>query len=407
MTVSRRSVFYVSGFDPKGASYYHALYRDEGARQSVQDGWLLNVGVRSRQASGNAVWPVQAGFDGQQVQIHYEFMRWDDVVRKHWPKTTRALWHDVMDATFFYLRHGVLWRMFCLSWPPAVAVFLPFLLVCAMLFGIPLVAIGSIWILSAGFGDGALGLVVGGVVAALLWTLGRKLESHFSMYWMMRSYAFTARQARGELPDLEARLDELVTRLVERVQTQQDDEVLVVGHSSGAIMAAIIMARAIQASPDLLRGTTKVSLLTLGQWIPLLGLLPMAKRFRQELQTLSGAHGLTWIDFSAPPDGCCFALTDPFKACGVITVQPLGIELKLLNPRFAALFDAVTYRKLKRSKFLMHFQYLHAVKIRGGYNYFEITAGPMSLKARFAEAISVDDYTALRPFNVKSKNASE
>ena len=402
-TVSRRCVFYVSGFDPKGAGYYHALYRDEGARQSSQDGWQLDVGARGRQPSGNPAWPVKADFSGQQVQTHYEFMRWDDVVRRHWPKTTWALWRDVVTATVFYLRHGAWWKMFRLSWPPAVAVFAPFLLVCAMLAGIPLVAASTAYLVGKNLGYGALGLVAGGLAGALLWALGRKLESRYSMYWMMRSYAFTAMQARGELPDLETRLDELARCLVERIQTQHDDEVMVVGHSSGAIMAAIVVARALQSSPHLLSGAPKVSLLTLGQWIPLLGLLPMAQRFRQELQTISEAEGLTWIDFSAPPDGCCFALTDPLKACGVAIPQPPGVDLKLLNPRFASLFDAATYAKLKRNKFLMHFQYLHAVKMQGGFNYFEMTAGPLSLKARFAAAASVNDYAGLRPFGTESK----
>lgn len=396
--VLKRCVFYVSGFDPKGASHYHALYRDEGARQSRQDGWLFEAGSRRRQASGNAAWSVQSSFGEHQVQTHYEFMRWDDVVRRHWSKTTWALWRDVIATTIFYVRHGTLWRMFCLSWPPAVALFAPFLLVCALLLGVPLVAIGCGWVLGKVLGNAGLAVVAAGGLAGALWAGGRKLEARYSMYWMMRSYAFTARQARDEVPDLEARLDELAQDLVARVSAQQDDEVLIVGHSSGAIMAATIVARALQSSPNLLCGRTTLALLTLGQWIPLLGLLPMAHRFRAELRVLDGADGLTWVDFSAPSDGCCFALTDPLKACGVARTQVSGVELKILNPRFATLFDAATYANLRRNKFLMHFQYLRSADRQGAYNYFEVTAGPVTLKERFSSAVSVADYRDFRPF---------
>lgn len=396
--VSKRCVFYVSGFDPKGASHYHALYRDEGAKQSRRDGWSLEVGNRRRQASGSACWAVQAGFGGQQVQTHYEFMSWDDVVRRHWSKTSWALWRDVIATTFFNVRHGALWKMFCLSWPPAVALFAPFALVCAMLLGVPLLALGSGWGLSQALGHGGLGLAGAGLVAGALWLMGKKLEARYSMYWMMRSYAFTARQARDEVPDLEARLDQLAQRLVERLGEQQDDEVLVVGHSSGAIMAASIVARALHAAPELLKGRTRLSLLTLGQWIPLLGVLPMAGRFRTELQRLDAAQGLTWVDFSAPPDGCCFALNDPFKACGIDRKPAMGVDLKILNPRFAALFDPATYQALRRDKFLMHFQYLRSAQRRGDYDYFEITAGPLTLQERFKSAQSIADYAGLRPF---------
>ncbi|ABE46792.1 hypothetical protein [Polaromonas sp. JS666] len=399
MTVSKRCVFYVSGFDPKGASHYHALYRDQGTRKSRQDGWHLEVGPRRRQqTSGSAAWSVQAGFGEQHVQTHYEFMSWDDVVRRHWPKTTWTIWWDAIATTIFYVRHGTLWKMFCLSWPFAVALFVPFLLVCAMLLGIPLLTIFIAWVSASALEHTAAGMIVAGLVAGALWTGGRKLEARYSMYWMMRSYAFTARQARGEVPDLEVRLDELAQRLVERIQSQQDDEVLVVGHSSGAIMATIILARALKLSPDLLRGRTAVSLLTLGQCIPLLGLLPMAYQFREELQILDAGDGLTWTDFSAPPDGCCFALTDPVTACGIPRRQAHGVNLKILNPRFAALFDPVIYEKLKRNKNLMHFQYLHATEKHDDYNYFEITAGPVTLKKRFAAVASIAGYTGLRPF---------
>ena len=394
--VSRRCVFYVSGFDPKGASHYHALYKEESARQGSDVKSARTVGPRRRQPSGNAFWDVQAGRGSRVVDTHYEFMRWDDVVRKHWPKSTAALWRDVIATTFFYLRHGTWWKMFRLSWPPAVAVFTPFLLVCALLIGTPLAALASAWLAATALEHTGAGLAAGALVAVALWAAGRQLEARYSMYWMMRSYAFTARQARGEVPDLEQRLDELADCLVQRVRSQQDDEVLVVGHSSGAIMAAIIVARALRADPELLAGRTQVALLTLGQWIPLLGLLPMAQGFRGELERLGAARGLTWVDFSAPPDGCCFALTDPFDACGVARDAGAGATFKLLNPRFASLFDARDYAALKRDKFKLHFQYVRATDKPGAYNYFEITAGPRTLAQRFSELPGVTNFNRFR-----------
>ena len=397
--VLKRCVFYVSGFDPKGSGHYHALYRDECARQSLLDGQCIDVGARHRQPSGNAAWAIHAKYGDQQVQIHYEFMRWDDIVRRHWPKTTLALWASVVATTIFNVRHGTWWKMFRLSWPPAVALMAPFLLVCAMVLGIPLMAFSSAWCVIKALGNLGLGVASGYAVAYGLWVVAQWLQARYSMYWMMRSYAFTAKQAKSELPDLEDRLDELARALVKRVEAQQDDEVLVVGHSSGSIMAVSIVARALQAAPHLLQqGRPKVALLTLAQSIPLLGLLPMANKFRAEMQTLADADGLTWVDFSAPSDGCCFALTDPFEACAIVGSRQRGVDFKILNPRFANLFDATTYASLKRNKLLLHFQYLRAAQIPGDYNYFAITAGPVSLDERFFNAESVNNYKGLRPF---------
>ncbi|MEO5671128.1 MAG: hypothetical protein ABIR26_10595, partial [Ramlibacter sp.] len=77
--VRRRCVFYVSGFDPKGAGHYHALYKDQAALQAQAGGLVLDVGPRQRLAGGNPFWEVRAVEEGVEVQTHYEFMRWDDV----------------------------------------------------------------------------------------------------------------------------------------------------------------------------------------------------------------------------------------------------------------------------------------------------------------------------------------
>jgi hypothetical protein len=396
--VRRRCVFYVSGFDPKGARHYHGLYRDESARQAPVSGFAAQVGPRRKLEDGNSAWPVRAMDDGVEVETHYEFMRWDDVVSRHWPRYTWQLWRDVVTTTLFNLRHGTLWEMYQLSWPPALALFVPFLLMLGVVLGIPVLgglggwaaweALDNVW---------AGGIAAAVATAAVIW-IGLALEARYSMYWMMRSYAFTARQAQGRTPDLEARLDQQAARLAQRLAEAQDDEVLVVGHSSGAIMAAAIVARALRLRPDRAAAQPVLSLLTLGQWIPLLGLLPQATSFRQELAELATAPGLDWIDFSAPPDGCCFALTDPIGSCGVTPAGRLPDRPKLLSPRFAEMFEPEAYQALRRDKFRLHFQYLAAAPRPVAYDYFRITAGARTLADRFSAQPSVMDFDRLRPF---------
>ena len=133
--------------------------------------------------------------------------------------------------------------------------------------------------------------------------------------------------------------------------------------------------------------------MTLGQCTPLLALLPQAQLLRDELATLGSAGHLEWIDFSAPPDGCCFALVDPLASCGLATAPD---RPKLLSPRFAEMFDTASYQALRRDKLQMHFQYLRAGQQPTAYDYFLITAGDMTLGERFAFMASVVDYDGLR-----------
>ena len=399
--VDKRCVFYVSGFDPKGASHYHALYRDQAALQSALTGQTMAVGKRGRGSNGNPVWTVQSADQGAAVHTEMEFLRWDDIVRQNWPKGHMQLWRDIAATTLFNLRHGALWRMLRLSWPPVVALFGPFLWLCAMLLGIPLAAWGSAalgQVLGGHWGTGTLGGVLGLAGAG---GMARWLEQRFGMYWLMRSYAFTARQARGQTPELEARLDQHARTLVERVARAEEDEILLVGHSSGAIMAASILARALRLDPQLCQRGPAVSLLTLGHCIPMLACLPQARAFREELQTLGSAAGLDWLDFSAPPDACCFALVDPLKpaAGDAVPAAPrVPDRPKLLSPRFAQMFDAVRYAPLRRDKFRIHFQYLMASQLAVDYDYFAITAGSQTLAQRYRHLPSVDGFAGLQVF---------
>jgi hypothetical protein len=388
--VRRRCVFYVSGFDPKGASHYHTLYKEQAALQEQVGGLKLDIGARRRLPSGNSAWTVRTVDNDVPVETHYEFMRWDDIVRDHWPRSQWRLWTDVMTTTLFNVRHGMLWKMFKLSWPPAVALFFPFVLLCAALVGIPVVMAATAWLVlklgAPAIASGAISIAAG----ALLGWLGLKLEARYSMYWMMRSYAFTALQAQGRTPDLEARLDQHAAQLAQRLGDCADDEVLVVGHSSGAIMAASIAARALSAASYEARPV--LSLLTLGQWIPLLGLAPQARQFRAELEQLATARDLHWIDFSAPPDGCCFALSDPVAACMPGPVGRIADRPKLLSPRFAEMFEQTEYAALRKDKFRMHFQYLMASQRGTEFDYFAITGGAATMSHRYWEFPTVADY---------------
>jgi hypothetical protein len=393
--VRRRCVLYVSGFDPKGASHYHALLGTEGQQQSQRDGWSLSVGPRKRQANGNWAWPLQSSVDGQAVHTHYEFLGWDDIVRAHWTRSIPKLWWQTVTTTVFNLRCGALWHMYTLSWPPVVALTLPFLLVLLLMLGTPVAGLCAAWLAQALGGVWWLAALAGLAAAGTVWSLGRQLEARYSMYWMVRSYAFNALQAQGKTPELEQRLQSHARTVVNKVLQGGYDEVLLVGHSSGASMAASMLGKALAVNPEIARQKTKLSFLTLGQWLPALGTLPVARSFRRELQAIAKAKGLSWIDFSAPPDGCCFALQDPLAACGVAH-SPEGVSLKVLNPKFADMFAPDVYHKAKKDKLNLHFQYLKASHKPVDCDYFLTVAGPKSLASRYKQLPSVQGYAGLR-----------
>ncbi len=400
--VRKRSVFYLSGFDPKGAAHYHALYCDQAARQARVSGLQFEVGRRQKTAQGNDFWEITAQTPEGAVQTHYEFLRWDDIVREHWPRNQLRLLWDIVSTTGLNLWHGALWRMLKLAWPPVVALFAPFVLLWAVLLGAPLLAVLIFYAGAGLFGVWGAAMLVGIAVAGVV-QLGCWLEKKYSMFWLMRSYAFNARQAQGRVPELDARLNQHAATLAKRIAGAEDDEVLLVGHSSGAMMAASVLAQALRRDPLLGGRGPVVSLLTLGQCMPMLACLPQACGFRDDLRLLAIAQEIHWIDFTAPPDGCCFALVDPLTACGISEAPRLDDQPKLLSPRFAEMFEPADYAAIRRDKFRVHFQYLMASDKPANFDYFAVTAGATTLAARFATDRSISNYRKFQFFSPRQR----
>jgi len=90
---------------------------------------------------------------------------------------------------------------------------------------------------------------------------------------------------------------------------------------------------------------------------------------------------LTWIDVTAPGDGCSFALCDPVAVCGVARdTQKWPL---VLSAAFTQTLSASKWKAVRWRFFRLHFQYLCAFDHAEAYDYFQITAGSKTLAARF------------------------
>ena len=398
--LKKRHVFYLSGFDPRGPAFYRRLYQSESAKQAAVNGMAISVGKSAKPSKLSQAWTLQANIGDGTVETRYECLRWDDLIRKHWQRNELRIVLDFCRVFAMCVGNGMLWRFLTTAWPPFVAAVVPFLLIMA--------------VLSLALGAGALAvyaLGAAGVSAALVWAgglgafaavmqLGRLMERRMNSYWLLRIYAFTEKQAVDKLPDLEERLDIFAQQLVAKAKAAQDDEILLVGHSTGSIMAISVLARALHIEPALASQGPRISLLTLGQCIPLLSFWPRAERFRCELASVFEARQIDWVDFTAPTDGACFALIDPVAATGI--THPKNAEPnaeprpKLLSTRYVTLFTPQTYAAMRRNWYRHHFQYLMAGEKAGDYDFFAITAGNQMLGERFRAKASVTNFTGLK-----------
>ncbi len=385
-SVQVRKVFYISGFDPRGASHYHRLYRTHAAEQGKVNGLSFEVSGRKRLNEHSQGWEIRSrDAEGHEARVHMEFLRWDDIVRAQWATGPARMLADLIYCIRIYLLSGLIARFGRASRQQLIAALYPpvFVLLAVLLalgVGYGVYALASLALPSAMTPlAAALGVVGAAAFLKGAWMLGDRAAA----FWLLRIYAFSARWAHGEVPELEQRIDTFASRIARALHAAEpDDEVLVVAHSVGTMIVVPAITRALRELDALPRG--RLTLITLGQCIPLISFHPEAVRYREELQALANDERLLWVDYTARTDGACFPLLDFVAATGLET-QP-GRGPKLLSPRFFKLYEPPRYRRLRRDWYTMHFLYLMSTDLAGDYDFFAITAGPQSLRSRHARA---------------------
>lgn len=384
--VRRRHVFYLSGFDPKGASYYHALYRDQAALQGAASGARYAIGPRARRSNGNSCWTVIGEAGGHRTETTFEFVRWDDIVRAQWPRSAwgvvRGSWRGYRAALASLGALRKVWRvaprtLVSLAYPGLFwtgALLLA--LLAAWLVAQLLVAVGAPGLAASAAGAAAFGGVGWGAL---------RLEQRLNTTWLLRIYQFAGDWSRGRVQDLDARLDQLAADIERALDDPATDEVLLVGFSVGSLLAASAASRLHRRAQASGRDLGRLSMVTLGHCIPLLGLMAGAGAYRAELDRLGRDPRIAWTDFSSVTDWGSFAGVDPLALC----LGPGGPARPhaptMLSPRFHLMFDPAHYAQIVRDKRRMHMQYLMAGERPVLYDYFAITAGPLALRDRLAE----------------------
>ncbi|AXX97652.1 hypothetical protein [Profundibacter amoris] len=384
-TVAKRRVFYIPGYDPIHPRRYRELYRSEGAEQAKISGYTLDLSPK--QGGGRYGWHVQGRIDGMQVEADFDVLVWSDIVKSSMDLNIPQTYLVLTRTAWTYIASGALRRLMWLRKGPVLTALYPI----GMLLLQLLVAVFLAWFVGAMIAKGVRVLVDWPLVARMLgWAAAlplivmilrgfRKIDNKLFAYYLMHDYAYSARSKGQDPPELVARMAEFADEISAALNSDLD-EVLVVGHSSGAHIGVSVLADLIRAG-RVPRNGPALGFLTLGQVMPMVSFLPRAYRLRADLKYLSMRDELTWVDVSAPGDVCAFSLCDPVAVTGV---APKGKRWPLvISAAFTQTLSPNRRAALKWRYFRLHFQYLCAFDRPGDYDYFKITAGPETLHSRY------------------------
>ena len=371
-----RRVYFLSGFDPRGSSFYYRLFVEQLKAYAARTGRALKVGRRRGQADPLlSSWHVEEARPGAPAATVLEvvFLHWDDIVRDHWPRSPLVIAWQGLRFALWYLLRGGLFRIVQLCPSVALCGFYPLLFF--GFCGLVLLALGLLLRvgLAGAIGLGGAALIAWLVVLALLPACWR-LADQQGVIWLFRSILFTHRLGQARDGALRPRLRELADRIVAIEQAAPAARVQLVGHSSGSFVMAMLAAELRRHNGfDAL--APRLSLLSLGQNLANLAVHKGASAFHADLATLAATPRIPWRDITSSDDYLCFAGVDPYRSCRLSVAPPAYPQLQLIH--LAARQNLHSWWALITNQFPLHFEYLHtaAPERQGGFDYFEELLG--------------------------------
>ncbi|MFV0410907.1 MAG: hypothetical protein ACK5LJ_14780 [Paracoccus sp. (in: a-proteobacteria)] len=383
----RRRVLYIPGYDPIPPRRYRELFKREGADQAVISGYDLETGAR-RDRTGFG-WGASLEKDGIRSEAEFEVLIWADIVAGSMGQSIASTYGQLVRTAWAYIGSGALWRLMKLRRAPVIAALYPIFVLLAQALAALLAGGLAGWLVSL-IATWWVGLPVMIGIFILGLNFWRRMDGRIFAYYLMHDYAFTARGGGAYPAALDARIDAFADRIAE-IASADWDEVLIVGHSSGAYIAVSALARLERAG----RLPEKVTFMSLGHVVPMASFLPKADALRRDLHDLA-ASPIFWVDVTAPGDACCFGLCDPVAVSCAAPAE--GGGPLVLSAAFTRTLSPAKQQEMRGRWFRLHFQYLCAFDRPGDYDYFQITAGPLTLRERY-ETRSPSPGTITRPVN--------
>jgi hypothetical protein len=374
--VHRRLVIHVQGYDGRGLAENFEQFRREYRHTCELYGLSGEVGTAEETPEAfSGAWDVTTLGEGWQVETRYRLLRWDDLVRKD---LARPPWWKIVQiyrTTGIALLNGAFGRMLRANWRFALVAIFPILLITAWLWLGSFVGILCMNLVAALGAPLIVAKIVGTVTgvggfASLLWLS----EPITGLLQRCDQAASIDQFINGKRRDWSERLDAFAADVANAVRKSKADEVVVVGHGFGAVLAINVLGRALSRDGALGASGPRVVLLTLGASLPAVGFNPEAKGFRNRLRQLAAAPDIDWIDVQSRDDLLSFGPFDPIAGHGIA----LGAERR--NPRMIA----VRLRPWPVGK--AHAQYLMANERPGAaYDYYLICCGPCDLMTQATE----------------------
>jgi hypothetical protein len=363
--IGSRLVFHFGGYDPVSPTKMYSRFVRELTR--FRQTWSVASSASALLvAADRAKWTIVSNGPNWRVETDHQLFRWDDIMAGY---AHRPVWWRLpMGLLAFadFVAGGVLWGYARTNWRYALFFLYPYLLLLVMVVASSYAA----ELAARTSGSIAIGIAAG-VLTFIAFYLGPGRWAYLPVAF--DDWIFSRSYIRHSDPELERRLDAVADEIISAARARSVDEILLFGHSLGAVLAVDVLDRAFSREPDLGSRGPRLVLVTAGSSILKIGLHRAAGRLRDALARVSRSPGVFWVDYQALTDVMNFYKTDPVRECGL---EPTGRPI-IRTVRISRMLEPESYRRVRRNLYRVHCQFVSGNERRTAYDYFMLLCGPL------------------------------
>jgi hypothetical protein len=361
----KRLAFHIGGYDPRPPVMVHERFLRELSR--FERTWSVTASVSGITIEADqAMWNVVTSGPNWQVETQCRLVRWDDVIAEY---GCRPAWQRIplgLLAFVDFVVGGALWGYVRTSTRYALFFLYPYVTFTALA--------ALAWFAGAFIAYASESSLVGIATAAVTFvTLLHAASRWLYLPLMFDDWIFSRTYIRRDDPILSRRLDLVARQMVAASRAGEVDEILIFGHSLGAVLGVDLVDRALRYDPDFGITGTRVALVTAGSSILKIGLHSGAARFRAVLARVAAARNPFWVDYQSRADGLNFFKVDPVARSGL---KPTGRPV-VRDAHIREMLDPMFYRRLRRNFYRLHCQFVSGNERRASYDYFMLFCGPL------------------------------
>lgn len=368
-TVKSRSLFMVGGYEPKSPHAFFQRTRRELGRsletwQETQP--EATAEVVSEELSSDGLLATATILSDRNVSTQFNFCVWNDIVLNDFSLPIVVRVGKYVRTFAEYVLTGTLFKMLGQAWR------------FSLYFLYPMIALAVVTLLASATGrllvavlpESAPSIAVGWAAgAATWWGLLKASGRRLFVLHLMDLWSFSRAYAGEGRPDARQHIDRWARAVADRDAAGEDDEIILVGHSTGGAVILDVAATALAMNSALGSGRARITVLTVGSTALKIGLHPSARWFRDKVQSLVSSSKIQWIECQSMTDAINFYKTDPVKAMGL---EPNAGQQKpeVHLVRMKHMVKPAFYKRMRRNFFRVHYQFIMGNTLDYAYDFY-------------------------------------